>query len=163
MEVNETLVKSGENMISVRLRRGPTGIRIHAKANPIFERYFESHAGTASPVSDFHREWRVDKGASSLKVWDTTLHAGVQRGSGASYRVDVPGYMLVMDSECVNMSFLRLVGISSPEGITFEVKGAFTRKYVQNLGQMIMQAGKALYQDFLKPVDVTISVNIQEN
>lgn len=150
-------------MITMRLRRSTQGIIVFVKAHEAFERYFKSLSGESSPVSNYHREWTPLTPKGPLQVWDMTAHTGIIQGSGIRYRIDVPGYQLMMDSEVINMSFLRLVGVSSPEGISFEVKGAFTRKYIQNLVRLLMNAGKWLYIDFLKPVDIMVTVNAQEN
>lgn len=62
-------------------------------------------------------------------------------------------------NEVLNMSFLRLAGISSSEGVNFTIKGVYTREGITRLAERIEQAGKRFYREFLKPYKVVITVS----
>jgi hypothetical protein len=63
--------------------------------------------------------------------------------------------------ETLNLSFLRLVGISRSEGVTFGVRGVFTPEQVDRLALQIEAATKKFYQTFLKPYKLVITVMTQ--
>lgn len=60
--------------------------------------------------------------------------------------------------EIVNLSFLKLVGIGKPEGITLGVAGAYSRQYVQSLQKKLPEATDAFLRDHLVPVTINLSI-----
>lgn len=104
-----------------------------------------------------------------------------------SFRLDRPGYPLVEDSgagepaplhyededrlrprrpamrfgpECLNLSFLRLVGISEVGGVSFCVKGVYQREGIDKLAERIEQASTRFYREFLKPYKVIVTTSV---
>jgi hypothetical protein len=60
--------------------------------------------------------------------------------------------------ECVNLSFLRLCGISNG-GVTFIIRGVYTREEITALGEKFERATKKFYREFLKPFKLIITVS----
>lgn len=161
-----TIVKGGENIIALGIRRSSRGVVLTAKVTPAIEDYFRSQSGDSFDVNEIHREWFVGKDAAPLKVWHIVDDPGVVRSHTGAYVLNKPGFPLVVSegpSKVVNLSFLRLVGISEGEGIKLEIKGAFTLTYIRDLAAQIGQSTKQFFVDFLKPVDILVTVNTQEN
>lgn len=154
----ETLVKGGEQMISVSLLRNTAGIKVTVKAHPAVEEHFAAQSGELLSVTEFGREWTSK---SALQVYHVVADPGVVTGPSGRYQIATVGRALVND-EVVNLSFLRLRGISEENGVTFYLKGAYSWPYVQKLAQRIVQAGRQFYMDYLKPGDITVTISTQE-
>jgi hypothetical protein len=165
-EINELVVKGGETMVSLGIRRSSRGLIISARIHPIFEEFFREQANEKTSVDEISRQWFPLKDQADLEVWHILQDPGVVRGNSASYRINQPGYPLVQSDQTgriINLSFLRLVGASEPTGISFEVKGAYTLTYIRQLASEVGGAVKQFYIDCLKPVDLLVTVNTQEN
>jgi hypothetical protein len=60
------------------------------------------------------------------------------------------------------MSFLRLAGTSEGNGVTFGVKGVYSLESLRNLRDKISASARQLYIEYLRPVDLTVTVSTQE-
>jgi hypothetical protein len=58
----------------------------------------------------------------------------------------------------INLSFLRLVGISEGAGITFQLKGVYSDDAVEAMHDHIGVATKAFYQTYMKPVNLAVQI-----
>lgn len=154
----DTFAKSGEQKLQIDIRRGTKGIRLTVRAAKDIEEHFREQLNDSDRVNDFGRIW-VGQG---LSIWNLAAPVGTQFIGGQGYTIERPGMSLLTGDEIVNISFLRLVGISEPQGVTFEIRGAFSVSYVQNLVRKLTTAAKAYYAEFLKPINVTISMVTQE-
>lgn len=165
--VNELVVKGGETMVALGIRRSSRGLIISAKIHPLFEDFFKEQANEKVPVIELHRDWFPLDKEKPLEVWHIISDPGVVRGNSATYSINKPGWPIVMqdnqNGKVINLAFLRLCGASENDGIKFEVKGAFTLQYIRQLASDIGGAVKQFYIDCLKPVDLMITVNTQEN
>jgi hypothetical protein len=170
---NDIIVKKGEQLLTARLRRSSRGITLHAKAHSSIEEYFSSMS-KAEPlhVNNWQRGiWNKFGEYPELLVYgidDKTASAKTSIGTiPGSFSVAYPGFQLLLDqgtkSPTINMSWLRLKGISSDLGVAFSIKGAFTSDEVNNLSEMVYHSMKRFYLEYLKPVDVTITMSKQEN
>lgn len=70
-------------------------------------------------------------------------------------RETVPG------EEFVNMSFLRIVGISSPEGVTFGINSAHSTPYVRKLLSDITNHMKVIIRDYISPLKLSSRIYAQ--
>jgi hypothetical protein len=165
----ENVIKGGESLISIGIRRSARGIVLTARVNPIIEAFFQAQSGEQIEVDELHREWfPVGKDAESLKIWHIVHDPGVVRSSGGVYSVNRPGHPLIMagaspQEKVMNLSFLRLVGVSSENGIKIEIRGAFTLNFIRDLASQTASAVKQFYIDCLKPIDIQVTVSTQEN
>jgi hypothetical protein len=155
----DDFAKSGEQKLQITIRRGSKGIRVTIRAAKEIEEHFREQVNDAERVNDFARAWV----GSGLSVWSLSAPVGSQAIGGQLYTIERPGQSLLAGDDVVNISFLRLVGISEPQGVTFEVRGAFSVTFVQNLVRKLTTAAKAYYTEFLRPINVTISMVTQEN
>lgn len=161
----------GEQCIRTRIRRNHEGLSINIWAHPKVEAFMKAiGTGDIMEVRAMARYWvgQTGEDAKPLACYHMANDGGltniVGRKLGSAYRLDKPGDRLLFHDEydCINMSFLRLVGISEAEGVTFSVKGVYTTEMVQAIAKKIEDASRALYQEFLKPVDMYVLVSTQE-
>jgi len=66
-----------------------------------------------------------------------------------------------MPEETLNLSFLRLVGISEPEGVSFLIKSVHSRSGLKKLVDLIQTAQNMFYQDYIKTVEYTVTTATQ--
>ena len=62
----------------------------------------------------------------------------------------------------INISFLRLVGISEGNGVTFGIKGIHTEPMLRKLKDQLYDEIKKFYVKFMKPIDLTVTMVVQE-
>jgi hypothetical protein len=112
----------------------------------------------------------------TLKVYDIPAGElqGVKYGIGPSriaYRVDRVGKPLIgMDDSplsvggqrVINISFLRLVGISEGNGITFEIRGVLTKDGTRELSDSIGQAARSFYEQYLRDLKMVSTLSIMQ-
>lgn len=168
------LIKRGETCIMTSFTRSSyvnskVGLTLTVKTHPNVEDMMRG-MGTATPidVSTLGRHW-VQKGKDPLLVYDLTV-AECMGGLGNAphlYRLDRPGYpMWDFDQglryNVINMSFLRLVGISEGSGVSFGVRGVISYDHVKQVAAAVENASRAFYMSYMKPIDVTVVVSTQE-
>ncbi len=169
--MNDTILsKRGEEVIRTTLRRTKGGIRVTVKVHPTVEALFQSWALDEKwHVADFGREWE-QIGEEPLECWAVIKAGEATMLSGFAMRLDSPGRQLywaksqdrLAGGKEFNFSFIRLVGASRPEGVSFDVRGAYSLEYLKRLNEMIKESGRRFYSDYLLPVDLTVSVVTQE-
>lgn len=166
-----TVIAHGENILALYLKRTAKGLLVKAKAHPVIEETFQAWSGTGgqSLANTHGRYWSHPKDLP-LQVWSLAEVIPPGRVDGATYRVDRVGTLIlegepnVLDrgedrprpqsSMIVNLGFLRLVGISSPEGVEFIVRGVFSTEGVQEINRFVMAATKCLVLDYMRAVDL---------
>lgn len=167
--VTENIIKGGESLIAIGIRRSSRGIVLTTRANPVIEAFFQAQSGDQIEVDEINRGWfPVGAEAESLKIWHIVHDPGVVRSPGGIYAINRPGQALIApgatpQEKVINLSFLRLVGISSENGVKLEIRGAFTLKFIRDLAAQAGSTVKQFYIDCLKPIDIQVTVNTQEN
>lgn len=161
----EIVLKRGETILQSRFRRGAKGLRVWFKTHPSIEDIMRSWAETVGgqPVigntNTYGRYWI---GASPLPFYVVQEGRGSFPFSGGLYRLDSPGQPLLDQNEVVNLSFLRLVGISENAGVEFTIAGVYSEPEAKRIQQLIGQASKRFYADYLLPVDLELTLSSQE-
>lgn len=120
-----------------------------------------------------NRDQKVDLGAVS-RLWlpldeskpllaYTGERLGTQFTSDASFQftLDSLGQPLNKDG-ILNLSFLRLVGASEDAGVGFLIKGVYSIDLLRETKERISAAARKFYIDFLRPVDLSITVSAME-
>lgn len=169
MAADVEVVKGGETIVNCTVSRAVRGAAITIKISPTLEEMMKN-LGTGEVVdvrTIGHRYWDNQTKGEKLMLYELTAASaqGVVADGAVPYRLDAPGHPIVITNdrggypEIVNLSFLRLVGIS--EGLTFIVKGVFQEKDIIRMGERIRAAIKAFYANFMRPVDYHIVVSAQ--
>ena len=163
------LAKGGETVTRINIQRGKDGLKISVWAHPSIEAVMRDLAGEygRTGVLNYGSHWTSKEQA--FNVWDfpKEVFASFHRNE-PPFTLNYPGgTMLLQDSagrhnHMLNLSFLRLEGISTGAGVTFTVKGVFQEDYINKLRDQIEQASITFYKAVLKPIELTITVTSQE-
>lgn len=164
-EVKDNLVKGGEEIIQLSFRRTTKGVSVSVKAHPLIEQYFidNSKGEQTVRVSEYGRVW-ISETPLSVHYMDISPTPSVS--AGISYSFSAVGKNLIQvdgRTQTVNLSILRLVGISEGIGVKFEIRQVFSHEAIQSLAQSFIKATRQFYIDHIKPFDVTVSLVTQEN
>lgn len=164
-----TLIKRGEIVVDINLQRAKGGIAVSAKVHPAVEDFLRSWGdGTPQDVNLHGRSWFPLKPSSPpLQVWKLVLDPGPQPlDRSCSYRIARAGHPLIESIEgcndTVNLSFLRLCGISEGAGVSFGVKGVYTEAAIRELGDKLVNATKVFYVSYMRPVDLRVRISTEE-
>jgi hypothetical protein len=170
-------LKGGDKPITAELYRAGIGLRINVRCHPVIEEFFQRSQGLDSPqmedVGAYGRHWERPKGSDAttdLQVYSIPkeLTGVFNVGPGAQYRLDRPGSPLFVDdgltrgTRLLNLSFLRLVGTSEGNGITFYIAGVYSEDTLDELDRLITLATREIYKQFMKPVKITITQEVRE-
>lgn len=157
-------MKKGDPAITTRLRRGQSGLYINISAHPRVETFLQGLVGGATkPVGHFGRFWSSEQELLTYELPDE-LRGIKTLSPTVGYRFDTPGKALYSvdgntGMKILNMSFLFLVGTATEGGITFNVSGVYSRPDVIQLSLDIREASSLFYVDYIKPMDINVSVN----
>jgi hypothetical protein len=176
MAADIEIAKRGESIFTLSPRRLNGRTSIYIKVHPSIEALIKSWgSGISSNIYDFGgRGWTFAPNLtnSQQEVWDLDdRFLSNQQCEGGYFTLARPGYDLleeigqrgdgtVLPRPVVNVSFLRLVGISS--GLEFELPGVHSVSYLRSFRDLAGSAVKRLYVDYLLPIDLTLQVNTQE-
>ncbi len=182
---NVEVVKGGETCISLGLERSTKGLRVSVKAHPRVEEFFKTMSGGEVKDSQLtDRYWRLSDDHQPLMCYllPPLPFDGFTQGEG-DYVIDKVGSPLVVNNypggdggahpiapgggrydignNKVNISFLRMVGISEPQGITFYVGGVYSKDAVIKLLEQIGAGLRRFYIDFIRPMNVSVQISTQ--
>jgi hypothetical protein len=177
-EAVASLEKSGERCIYVDLARSLIGTKVIVRTVAHVEEFVAAlGSGDSHDVQTIGRHWKPLPKGTDLRVYDldTSRTSWPMTVDQTTFRLDRPGQPL-LDSiarplddgsgrmskklqTVVNLSFLRLKGISEPAGVTFGVNGVYTNDELDDLAKHIEDALGKFYRTFLKPYRVVISVS----
>ena len=174
--VEEELVKSGEQLIRISLRRSPIGHTLSVWAHPVIEKYFASMSSGVSAVTEYGRNWVKRKNTPALEAYtfdrSSPQQLAIMESPSGPVSLSSIGEPLLFNEygedrpgrgrEVINLSFIRLVGISEADGRSFDFRFVGTDEALQALAKKLRDAAKTFYLSYLKPVDVTVSVTIQK-
>lgn len=174
-------LKLGDWPIITDITRAGVGLRYTVKCHPDVEDFFRFNQGltdpSIEPVENYGREWFRPRGScdeSPLMVYGLSDSLAGERGVGnLHYRLDRPGESILISrrdahltgipTKTLNMSFLRLVGTSNPEGVSFVVHGVFGDDLVTEIENNITIACRELYRQYMMPLEVSVILEVQDN
>jgi hypothetical protein len=165
------LAKSGETLVAAVLSRYKALLKLSIKVHPSVEDLFRVWGSNdVSPAQKWGRQW---EGKGDLLCYNLAQNPGVlpidtiggyfclDRVGGAllenrTFQGPMPGQNV--QAEVLNMSFLRLVGISEGTGVEFAVKGVHTPQKVKEIAEKIKMAARSIYVIYMKPIDIEVGV-----
>lgn len=150
---------------SVKYAKQGVGVVMTVAAHPSVEELFKGLTpDEPMDVINYGRNWIPLEG-HPLNVY---MMPGVLTGPQGGYRLDRPGFNLNVGdpyedpSYMMNLSFLRLVGISQGTGVRLGLQGTYNMTSLRDLQQRLSVACRAFYVDHMKPVDLIVGVYTQE-
>lgn len=174
------VVKKGETCANIRIRRSVGGLNLTVFGHTELEALFRSWGdGSTVDVRGYVRGgWNpvVPLGhnpvENPLLVYNMKSSAHILFGDAdQSYTLDAPGQPLLLPDPrsgrpdgCLNMSFLRLVGISEGAGVGFTVKGVWTLEAIRMMRNDMQNVVRRFYNSYLRPIDTSLSIftSVQE-
>lgn len=175
-------LKKSDRPITAELSRAGVGLRIRVRCHPIIEEFFQGCQGMTTPiidnVADFGRRmWEPTRGDSrrELQVYGIPRELqGEFAINNIRYRLDRPGDAiflpsgldggaLVRGAKVLNLSFLRLVGTSSEDGVPFYISGVYSEDTMNELEAAITAASQEIYRQFMKPIRIEIVLEVRDS
>lgn len=159
------ILQGGELCISVNLKRNLDGVLLNVKATHMVEKFMESLGdGTRQDVGVLGRNWAPVKDTDpALFVYQAATAQLNTLCEGSRFRLDTVGRGIELPADfgvdVVNLAWLRLVGISSPDGVTFRLRNvAYSLDGLRSMKNKIGTAARNLYADFIRPVDMSVCI-----
>jgi hypothetical protein len=175
MSEETEIIKGGERKISLTLHRGSSGLSLSIKAIPQIEEFFQKLSHGEKEVVAIHGGMWLDPDPTRpLQVYylDRSCLPTVKGdGSETTYTLEKPGEALFervqsprTGESCIhpNISFLRLVGISEPGGLTFAIRGVYSKDEVIKMRDRIADSLRRFYIDYMQPMDLTVMISTQD-
>jgi len=174
-----------EDQIRIKLYRSfggteaktSAGIIVKVWAQPAVEDFIRLvGTGELNSTLVFGRYWEPLPPMTDLQVyrWNQDVHtqalSGVISEGNTFYRLDRPGNLLIetdtnpysgVPRNIVNLSFLRLAGISNEQGVGFKLRGVHASDTVKNMRDQIGTAVRSFISMFLKPISLKIVVSTE--
>lgn len=151
----------GDPVITIHLARRRDGLKLTVRTDEEVEEFFRHWGGGAQRgVAGLGRSWRtLGDGNLPLRAYELPKNFGEQRDP--SYTLANLGTELMANGS-VNISFLRLVGISKPEGISFTVDSVVSLSGLENIGNRINTACGRFYGEYIKPAEIDVVVSARK-
>lgn len=151
--------KSGICWAEFSFNRHSRGLEIFVRTVPEIESFIKSlGSGKVDPSEAYGREW-FPIGAQVLMINRTDSKDVVGPGWTIS-RVAEP-FSNPKENK-VNLSFLKIVGVGSPEGVRFGANGPFAKDYVRDLSQSIVRETSNLIKSYIVPLHINLRISSQE-
>lgn len=159
--------KSGQKYFSFifdRSRKGAQGLEIWVKAVPEIEEFIKGlGTGRSDSVEAYNKHWyspTVQTGdgevqAPDLRVYDMERYGG--QLDGQTWTIQAPGTFMIHQGQ-INLSFLRLVGISGPNGVRFGIKGPIKQSEADEIITKIGSALRTLVREYIKPFGIELDL-----
>lgn len=163
--------------IQLRLLRNRDGIAINVQAAPIVESFFREMVPGSEPVDVglIGRYWSSLQEGQPLQAYqlnpDVAKCEGTIPSTGVTWTLSQVGGPLFTGAakgritlddpppaSSINLSMLRLKGISQPGGITFRYHGIIGEDQLEDLTKNLHLAAAQLYNSYLRDFNVTLRV-----
>lgn len=177
LELEAAVVKRGETCVITTLSRSALGLSLRVKAHAAVELFMRGLAPPDSPpveVSLADRYWVPQKAAQPLLAYrlGAPMPAIINPMTGSPlFNLDRLSRPILddIDSEGrsrgdvpVNLSFLRLIGISEGPGVVFNVRGVYSLDALRAMQDKISYAQQQFYINYIRPVNLSVIVSTQE-
>ena len=164
------IIKRGETVTQVILHRSMKGVSLQVKAHPAIEEFARALGdGEAQDIKIYGRHWHAigDKPLriynNDLKVFKCeSLTTDDPGNAKIGFRYDQPGQPLIDGNGFLNISFLRLVGVSEGGGVTFGISGVYTLDSLKRIRDSISSACRKFYVHYMRPVDLSVTISTQD-
>lgn len=149
---------SDSDAIAITLGRHRDGIKVHVKTWPDVEVFFSKWSGGVQERPAHGRLWKP-VGDSELRLWALALH-NVNPTPMRPYSLVHSGAGFVVGDGYANISFLRLIGISEPEGRSFVMETVLGKSEVASMAQRLSDACNLYYGEYLQDITMRAVVSV---
>jgi hypothetical protein len=167
------VTKGGETFIRVLIKRSPKlGTHLNVWTLPHIEEFFRrlSDGNPTDPMVGGRYWYPIGEG-KALQVYglDSNIYYPLDR-KGVVASLSSVGVPIITangpredggSGTILNMGFLRLVGTSEPNGVTFGVKGVYSTEMLNQMRDYVAEASKKLYIQYMKPVNIHVMISTQ--
>lgn len=184
-EATSTVMKGGETCIQTLLSRRSRrhgdpadwrgGLLVTVKTLPRVEEFMQSlGGGEVVDVQTVGRYWQGMTPGQRLDAYVISALSKQQSDDGSTISLERLGNPLLLpDAEgkdrfpVVNLSFLRLRGISDGNGVTFGIRGVYSLDELRRIRDKITVGCRRFYIDYIRPADLlgtvfTVEISSQE-
>ncbi len=161
---------NSDEWVGLKIARGVRGsknisLSLTIKGHPDLEEYMSNLANKeVSPVSAYGDLWEsLDNKALEVynieRSFPSQLYSLESVGLALlpNFAADY-GKKAVSSPDLANISFLKLVGISRPEGVTVGIVGPYSADYIYKFKQLWPGAVRQFLQDYIVPITINLSV-----
>lgn len=164
----EVVEKNGEQWLVFSTYPGKRGLHVHVKAHPKIEEFMRSLGdGQVMGAQAYDNRWFQVSDDQPLNIYNmkTALRSSgfsIERPSQALF--DGNGSGLSEDSAggIINLSFLRIKGISDQAGVEFGIKDVYPLSFRRVLKRRVGDAFRTLVMEHVRPTRITLIVSGQE-
>lgn len=158
MEEIGQVTKGGICWFEISFSRGRGGLEVAVKTVPQIEAFMKSLGEDHGPMTAYGKNWH------SLNGKEIFIHGMTKVDfPSPNYAINRVAEPLESPKDGrINLSFLRMVGISEPQGVRFGVTGPFSKPYIRELSKKIAESTRALINDFIVPIHINLRLSSQE-
>lgn len=165
------MLRRGEDVVKLKLSRrcsdlklaDTIGVIVTVKVHPVVEEFMRSLGdGGSQPIDVAHgRGWYEIGEAGPILVWN--MDKPLDKFQTRNWTIDKPSASLQDEKYGHNnLSWLRIVGVSKGEGVTFGVKGVYSTTGLNKLRESFGTSLDDFYKSYIIPVDMYVSMTIQD-
>jgi hypothetical protein len=171
--------KQGEDVIHTHLKRTTQGLLVTIKTHPNVEKFMQRLSGNnVMPVQSMGRNWLTEWtdpatgekhmiNPEPLRAYQFfTSIEPFRTNDGMWVNIDRLGHPLSevtsesrsgMAEEQLNLSFLRLVGTSNPDGVKFLLRSVHSTGALRKLRDSIQNAQNIFYNDYIRTIEYVVT------
>jgi len=166
----EEVVKRGDRYALFGLHRGYNkpgapqqeyvGFTFWIKALPLLEEFVKSlGTGDVTDASNLGRQWVALPEQPAIQIYDLSRPVDLP-----GFTLNAPGQSFKMPdvrtgADTINLSFLRIKGISDMNGVKFGLKDLYPKSEAPIVKQAIGTALKRFCDEYLCPIDMTCTIS----
>jgi len=157
--------RHGDKALQMKIDQGKDAIVLWLRAHAIVEDFFKGQSTKEDLVSAVGNGYWYKVGDPDGKIYRLAGPRGSYTGNG--YTLDYPGYFgtnedLGLPHNCVNLSFLRMKGISEPDGVKLGIKGVMSLSARRELRDSVKTAMGKFVRDYLIPVTLELEIRVDD-
>lgn len=157
MENIEKIVDGKSDWLRLSITRRLTGVEVWIKTDPRVEDFMKSLGSTPGEsdlLSVFGKNWYNPVIPLRLYRNDKDIFSGI-----TEYSLSAPCLPLVDGRRgAINLTFLQLVGSSSPEGIRMIIEGPMGKDYARLLKSKILDGATSLLKQYITPINISLRI-----
>ncbi len=151
-----------ETLLTLSARRShKDGLTLLIKAHPALEEFIKAKSfDSATTAAGLFST--LDPNGPTLSLYDGFSDITINDSTGCYYGYTQRRSWLIDGSAC-NLSFLRIPGISSPEGVRVKVNGIFPLETVQLWLERASELARMFYRTHVAQFELTVSTTIERS